>query len=74
MVFKKHIFSASGTGDRGFESRRFDQTIRLSLKGSLIFDFRDSNLKVLRRLNFIVIIRRSASLRSFNSLKSSGAS
>ena len=29
---------------------------------------------VLRRLDFIVIIRRSASLRSFNSLKSSGTS
>ncbi len=30
--------------------------------------------RVLRRLDFIVIMRRFASLRSFNSLKSSGAS
>ena len=30
--------------------------------------------RVLRRLDFIVIMRRYASLRSFNSLKSSGAS
>ena len=53
-VVKKRWRICSGTGDRGFESRRFDQKIRLSLKGSLIFNFRDSNLKVLRRLASIV--------------------
>ena len=54
------IAPVSGTGDRGFESRRFDQKIRLSLEDSLIFNFRDSNLKVLRRLANIVIARRSS--------------
>ena len=56
------IAPVSGTGDRGFESRRFDQKIRLSLKGSLIFNFRDSNLKVLRRLASIVVSRADSPL------------
>ena len=41
--------------------------IRLSLKGSLIFIFRDSNLKVLRRLENIVVchrLRKSAALHT----------
>ena len=59
-VVKKRWRICSGTGDRGFESRRFDQRIRLSLKGSLIFNFRDSNLKVLRRLANIVVVCRSS--------------
>ena len=31
------IAPVSGTGDRGFESRRFDQKIRTSLVGVLVF-------------------------------------
>jgi hypothetical protein len=37
MVLKKYIFSASGTGDRGFESRRFDQKRRISFAEVLLF-------------------------------------
>ena len=53
------IAPVSGTGDRGFESRRFDQRIRIVFYGSPFSYFRGTRTKVLRRLASIVVARRS---------------
>ena len=66
MVFKKHIFSASGTGGREFESRHFDQKTQIALMVICVFSLWCSDLSTscVARCEFAYPPRRSESLLS----------